>query len=101
MRELFIGAEVFEAPQSRILDFRFEDKRGWFGQSHAVCVIVTAAGEFSGQGRSSEDAEEMALEAWEAHFLAQNNDEAAATEPVDESGYMSSQMFSDRKGKVA
>ena len=102
MRELYIGAELFESPHSRIIDFRFGEKRGWFGQWAVTCVVVTISGEFSGQGRSREVAAELALEAWERHFLAEGNEEnGPASDAVDESGYMSSQMFSDRKGRAA
>lgn len=120
MRELLVGGEAFGQPGSRILDFRFETKRGWLG-SQVICVIVTAEREFRGTGRTADVAVQDAIEAWEKHFLlseetdpvtgapptpsarfAAGRDalETAATadsSEIDDSGYMSSQMFSTRR----
>lgn len=119
MRELLVGAQAFGLSRSQILDYRLETRRGWL-RTQVVCVIVTGEREFRGSGRSAEVAVQDAIEAWERHFLLEDDADPAAATPalrvvarqaeieaepaandgVDESGYMSSQVFSRRRSAV-
>ena len=121
MRDVIVGAEAFGLSSSRILDYRFETRRGWLGMQ-VVCTIVTVEREFRGSGRTQEVAVQDAIEAWERYFLLKEDadpgaasalspavryaarrdalDASTVSDSFEEAGYMSSQVFSARRSAV-